>query len=375
MTTFRLQNTDGPGTHVFIIGVGDYPHLKEGSGDTSPDHRGMGQLTSPQISAMAMLDWVNSTLYNPEAPLKSIEVLISQATPAQFTDSDGLSQQIAPATWRNFEASVRAWKQRADSDSSNVAIFYFCGHGIGDGINTHLLMGDAGQSASLLRDAAHVNALRLAMRDCAAVNQLYLIDACRTVDLALVMNPYDSSQSGLPDPKVLKIFRGQNPVLFSARLGEQAFGAPEQVSIFTRALLDGLNRCAVFRPHGRLWAVSPHQLQQAIAALMDDFSGAPHCPADGLSGTGFQVHVLTTVPEVVVHVRLNNQAANESAEISYTSAGNRVVRPDFAHPWRTFVPHGQCSVEALFHPDARLTAAPVEILMIPPFQNITLEVL
>lgn len=375
MTTFRLQTDEDPGTHVFIIGVGNYPHLKDGSGEPSTDHRGMGQLTSPPASAMEMLNWVDSTLYNPDAPLKSIEVLISQVGPAQFTDRDGLTQEIAPATWRNYETSVRAWKNRANSNAGNVAIFYFCGHGMGDGINTHLLMEDAGQSENLLRDAAHLHALRLAMGDCAALKQLYFVDACRTVDLALVMNPFDSSQSGLPAPKLLKIFRGDNPTLFAARQGEQAFGAPGQVSIFTQALLDGLNRCAVFRPHGRQWAVSPQQLQQAIAALMDDFSGIPQCPADGLSGMGFQIHVLTKAPEVVVHVSLNNKAANDSAQISYTSAGNRVTRPDLAHPWRTFVPHGQCSVEALFHPEAQLTATPVEIFMIPPFQNITLEVL
>lgn len=374
MTTFRLQDTEGPGTHVFIVGVGDYPYLKDGSGPTSADHRGMGQLTSPPVSAMAMLSWVDSTLYNPEAPLKSIEILISQVGQAQYTDSDGLTQQIDPATWRNYEASVRAWKARSSSDAGNVAIFYFCGHGLGDGVNTYLLMEDAGQSANLLRDAIQVNALRLAMRDCSALKQLYLIDACRTIDLALVMNPYDMSQSGLEPPKVLKIFKGENPVLFSARIDEQAFGAPGEVSTFTTALLCGLNRCAVFRPNGRQWAVAPQQLQQAIAAIMDDFSGTTNCPADGLSGMGFQIHVLTTAPEVVVHIRLNNEAANESAEIRCTSAGQRVVRPDFSHPWRTFVPHGHCSVEALFHPEVGLQSAPLEIFLVPPFQNITLEV-
>lgn len=375
MTTFRLQADDGPGTHVFIIGVGNYPHLMDGSGTISSENRGMRQLTSPPVSAIEMLEWVDSTLFNPDAPLKSIEVLISQVDPAQFTDRDGRTEHIAPATWGNYEASVRAWKQRANSNAGNVAIFYFCGHGMGDGINTHLLMQDAGQSSNLLRDAAQVHALRLAMGDCASLKQLYLIDACRTVDLALVLDPSAPSQSGLPPSNVLRVFKGDNPVLFSARYGEQAFGAPEEASLFTKALLDGLNRCAVFRPNGRQWAVSPHQLQQAIAALLDDFSGLSQCPADGLSGVGFQIHVLTKAPEVVVRVSLTNHAANESAQISYTSAGNRVVRPDFSHPWRTFVPHGQCCVEALFHPEVQLTVTPVKIYMIPPFQNITLEVL
>lgn len=375
MTTFRLQDTEGPGTHVFIIGVGDYPHLKDGSGTLSVNHRGMGQITSPPVSAMEMLRWVDSTLNNPDAPLKSIEVLISQVGQAQFTDSDGLTQLIAPATWDNYETSVFAWKQRANSCSENVAIFYFCGHGMGDGVNTYLLMSDAGKSAKLLRHAANVRALRLAMGSCSALKQIYLIDACRTIDLALVMDPYDSDQSGLPEPDILEIFKGANPVLFSARIGEQAFGTPGQVSVFTEALLNGLNRCAVFRPHGLHWAVSPHQLQVAIAALMDDFSGTEQCPADGISGKGFQIHVLTKAPEVVVDVYLSNKAANGMADISYTSAGNRVIRPDLSHPWRTFVPDGQCLVEATFAPTAQFTSQPVTVFMVPPFQKVTLEVI
>ncbi|WP_339430486.1 caspase family protein [Pseudomonas sp. EA_65y_Pfl2_P78] len=374
MTTFRHQETEGPGTHVFIIGVGDYPYLKDGSGRTSPDHREMGQLTSPPVSAMAMLNWVDTTLYNPDAPLKSIEVLISQVGQAEYTDADGLSQQIDPATWGNYEASVQAWKTRASSDPKNVAIFYFCGHGLGNGVNTYLLTEDAGHTANLLRDAFQVNALRLSMRDCRALNQLYLIDACRTLDLAVVLDPNDISQSGLQRPTVLTVFKGTNPVLYAAQMDKQAYGAPGQVSIFTAALLDGLNRCAVFRVNNQRWAVAPLQLQQAIAAIMDESTDGPACPADGLSGIGFPIHVLKTVPEVLIHVRLNNEDVHHSAEISYTSTSLRKVRPDLSHPWRTFVPHGQCSVAALFQPETKLTSEPQDIFLVPPFQNITLEV-
>ena len=374
MTAFRLQETEGPGTHVFIIGVGNYPYLKDGSGRTSPDHREMGQLTSPPVSAMAMLRWVDTRLYNPDAPLKSIEVLISQVDQPDYTDADGLTQQIDPVTWGNYEASVKAWKARASSDPKNVAIFYFCGHGLGNGVNTYLLTEDAGSSANLLRDALQVNALRLSMRDCSALKQLYLIDACRTLDLAVVLDPNDISQSGLPRPTVLTVFKGTNPVLYAAQMDKQAYGTPGEVSIFTAALLEGLNRCAVFRVNNERWAVGPLQLQQAIAAIMDDSTDGPACPADGLSGTGFPIHVLTTRPEVLIHVRLDNENVHHSAEISYTSADLRMIRPDLSHPWRTFVPHGQCSVGALFQPETKLTSKPQDIFLVPPFLDITLEV-
>lgn len=374
MTTFRLDDSEGPGTHVFIIGVGAYPHLKDGIGQTHPKHREMKQLTSPPKSAMAMLEWFDRTLNNPQAPLKSIEVLISEPQASTYTDANGLVAEIAAATWNNFEASVQAWFERANADSSNVAIFYFCGHGIGDGINTYLLMEDTGSKKDLLMSALHLSAFRIAMGACKAQKQVYLIDACRTVDLATVFTPHMPAQSGLEPGNVFEVFEGSNPVLYSARQGEQAFGEPENVSDFTKALLEGLTRCAVFRPNGKHWAVSPQELQKAIAALMDDFSGKPQCPADGIVGTGFQIHVLSGPPEVVVHVSLDNEKANASAEISYTTKERRGTRMDKAHPWRTFIPCGQCFVEAQFAPPSEFSAVTLETTLYPPFQNILLEV-
>jgi hypothetical protein len=374
MTAFRIDPTAGPGTHVFIVGVGAYPHLKDGTGRPTAQHRNLAQLTSPPLSALAMLEWVDKTLNNPQAPLKSIEVLVSQPQPATYTDSQGHTEEIAAATWLNFETSVQAWFDRADSDPDNVAIFYFCGHGIGDGINTYLLMGDTGQSPDFLRSALHLNAFRIAMGVCKAQKQVYFIDACRTVDLATVLSRQAPCQSGLPQGNVMAVFSGANPVLHSARQGEAAFGDPGQVSYFTEALIEGLTRCAVFRPNGKHWAVSPQELQKAIAALMDDFSGKPQCPADGIVGTGFQLHVLPGAPEVVVHVSLDTEKASASAEISYVTKTRNDLRRDKSHPWRTFIPFGQCVVHAQFAQPSAYSATSLDTSVYPPFQNILLEV-
>ena len=77
-----------------------------------------------------MLEWVDKTLDNPDAPLKSIEVLISQPNPATYTDANGLTLQIDSAIWNNVSAAAHAWRDRSDSDPQNVAMFFFCGHGL-----------------------------------------------------------------------------------------------------------------------------------------------------------------------------------------------------------------------------------------------------
>lgn len=375
MTTFRLDGTEGPGTHVFIVGVGTYPHLKDGKGTPTPQPMGMGQLTSPPLSAMKLLEWVDRELDNPLAPLKSIEVLVSQPTLAQYLDRDGHAQPIAGATLANFVKAAQAWFDRAGSDPGNVAIFYFCGHGLGDGLNSQLLLEDYGSENKPLRHAINFSAFRLSMGACKATKQLFLLDACRVVDPTMLLDPYNLGDSGLAPGNVTRMpSQVANPVIYAARAGEQAFGPPNGVSYFTEALLQGLGRCGVYLSKGIRWAVSPNQLQLAIAGLLDDYSGKPHCPVDGLVGTGFEIHFLNKSPEVVVSVSLRPSATHADATIKATCSGVEYVRQDRNHPWRTFLPSGQCAVNAEFAPPPKYKVAPITLHLQPPWQEIELEV-
>jgi len=375
MTTFRLDESEGPGTHVFIVGVGAYPHLKGGTGKETPQPLGMGQLTSPPLSAMKLLEWVDCELSNPLAPLKSIEILVSQPTPAQYVDKAGLVAEISGATLANFVKAADTWCARAGSDPSNVAIFYFCGHGLGDGLNSQLLLADYGSENRPLRHAINFSAFRLAMGACKATKQLFLLDACRVVDPTMLLDPFNLGDSGLAPGNVTKMpTHVANPVIYSAKAGEQAFGPPNGISYFTEALLHGLGRCGVYLSKGTKWAVSPNQLQMAIAGLLDDYSGKPHCPVDGLVGTGFEIHFLGKSPEVVVSVSLRPSAPHVEATIKATCSGKEYVRQDPIHPWRTFLPSGRCAVNAEFAAPQKFKALPVTLHLHPPWQEIELEV-
>lgn len=373
MTTFRLDASPGPGTHVFILGVGKYPHLKDGNGRPAADHRGLGQLTSPPHSAMAMLEWFDKNLHNPDAPLKSIEVLVSQDPPVTYTDTQGKTATIDEASWAKFEDAADAWFKRHDTDPDNVAVFYFCGHGTGDGTQTYLMMSDTGAGV-FLRNALTFTAFRMGVGQSKALKQLFLIDACRTVDVALLLSGAAAPvNSGLP-VNVTRIHQGHSPVLYSARMGERAFATPGRISDFTAALLEGLNRFGVFKLHGRSWVVQPKELQSAVSALMDDFSGKPPCDLDGIKGNGFPLHVLRQPPEVVVHVMLDDPAASATASISCHAAGKDVVRTTGDHPWRTALPEGHCDFKASFAQPSAYQAATDSQYLKPPFQDVRLEV-
>lgn len=373
MTTFHADTSDGPGTHVFIVGVGDYTHLTNGTGKVTQQPMGMGQLSSPPLSALMLLQWFDRELNNPTAPLKSIEVLISERAGSSYTDAANTTAGIQGATLDNFIASAEAWYARADSHPDNVAIFYFCGHGLNDGLNTQLLLSDYGRDQRPMRHAINLSGFRLAMGNCRSNKQLFLIDACRIIDPTLILDPYQLGDPGLYPGNITKM-NANSPVIHAARSGEQAFGPVGGVSYFAEALLQGLSRCGVHHWKGSSWVVTPTHLQLALAGLLDDFSGKPACPADGIVGTGFGIHHLRTPPEVAVLVTLNPSAAHADAVIRATCSGIPHVRTNREHPWRTFLPIGPCDVDALFAPPAQFTATPKSLQLHPPWQEIELEV-
>lgn len=285
MTTLKLDLAEGPGTHVFIVGVGRYDYLRGGKKGPIDRDGGMGQLTSSPVSAAAMLNWCITSLHNPRAPLMSIEMLMSESDErVRYPGSDGSDIEIDDANLRNFEQAAKAWFERANSHPDNVAVFYFCGHGLGDGMSTQLLLSNYGESARPLRDAINFNGFRMAMHSCQAKSQIYFIDACRVVDSALLIDPHNLGESGLGVVNPMRTHRGSNPVFFAARNGRQAFGDPGQVSSFTAALLSALCKHGVRRNRYQEWAVTPQALQQAVAALMDDFTGVSCCE---VNHTGF----------------------------------------------------------------------------------------
>jgi hypothetical protein len=51
-----------PATHAIVVGVGAYPHLNGGTGVLTPDHDGMGQLSSPPVSAHMFAAWLIESL-------------------------------------------------------------------------------------------------------------------------------------------------------------------------------------------------------------------------------------------------------------------------------------------------------------------------
>jgi hypothetical protein len=235
---YQAQNLSpkDPQTHALVIGVGRYPHLSKVDARLKP-------LTSPAISAKAFAHWlVNTPLTNPAAPLGTVELLLSPLNPAdqQYELPDESTVAIDSASLPNIRRSFEAWFNRCNTLKGNVALFYFCGHGLHKA-TLALLPENFGQNSSNeWADTINFEATFEGMRStCQAQTQCYIIDACRQVDIAsLRTSAFGGQALGKNDalsrnnPATLKIF--------ATGVGEPAFGEENQVSRLTSVLLQAL---------------------------------------------------------------------------------------------------------------------------------------
>lgn len=258
-----------PGTHVLIIGVGDYPNSKKpGAHSTAAAAFGAYPLDSPPLSARAMADWFFSEFHNPAAPLASVDLLLSDSRSKSYRVPGTQADCIIPcADFTNISAAFSAWHDRCDSDLNNLAVFYFCGHGV-EGQNRVLIPSDF----PVLNEASRPNFTRLinfdatlqGMAYCRAKHQFYLLDSCRTVAPA-PLKEYPLGVA-LTDPDLEKPQHVRAQPVFTVPAGTAAFGRHTQVSAVTNLLLHALSGAGA-RDSGGLWRVSGESLVDGCRAV------------------------------------------------------------------------------------------------------------
>ena len=186
---FFSTGKPGPGLHALVIGVGAYAHLEGGSGTEIEDplrYGNLGQLTSPPRSALAFANWLRESNHDRwKAPLATIELLISPAP--SDPDPAGSSLIFPDATIDGILAAFDAWTQRCGSDANNVAVFYFCGHGL-QSEEQILLASDFGRYSNHFRGAFAFDSTREAFLQRLPKTQCFFVDACREVTVGVVEN-------------------------------------------------------------------------------------------------------------------------------------------------------------------------------------------
>jgi hypothetical protein len=367
----------GPATHAVVIGAGDYPHLSGGGAALYSQHGGMRQLSSPPISALRFADWLVRSFRHPTKPLASVALLASDASPVSFVHpTNRTTHAVERAEFPNVQECVRAWKGRADSSPDNLAIFYFCGHGIANGADVALLMSDFGADPDAALDAAlDFRRFHLAMEKCKAREQCFFVDACRSGDSNIVdAAGYAGRPILTPSTRRDRSLRQRlAPAFFSTLAGEKAYAQTGELSRFTSCLLRAFRGAGADDPDGNWW-VDTLQLARAIQLMMQrtkkqGFVEEQNSPVDYASM--IQFHHLPAGPEVPVVVTCVPELHNEKATITCTPGAGPLVRDARTGDWEIDLPLGSYSFSAEFDGQPRVHA---DVSVRPAMRIVKLQV-
>ena len=379
MTALIDDGKADPGTHVLLIGVGSYPFLKGGTpGQTFALNMGMDQLSSPPVSVQALARWFTEKrlvvksghkvllevdgFNNSDRPLRSLEVLCSDATPFSLNDSTGAAIEVERARIPAVTQAVTNWSDRAGRNAENLAVFYFCGHGLafGEAQNSLLLEDFGGNKLKPMGDAIAFDQMRMGlMRHCAARYQCHLIDACRAPPSKAFLEMFGDESTGDPivTAGVSRQLRDKTaPVYFATGLASAAYGLTDQPSLFTQGLLLAM-RGAASRDRDDHWEVQVPALAEGInkcVASLAFQAQLQYCqPRD--TGPELTLHLLQAEPEAVVKILMRDQALLAKTVLAHVQEPSGEMRSDvrtvrdipMATPWWVRLAPGQYRFEAL----------------------------
>jgi hypothetical protein len=256
-----------PATHVLIIGVGKYDFGRDkGASLVAGD---LAQLSSPPISARAVANWFMTEFENTDRPLASVAMLLSEPTPSVFHTAEGRTVDVPAANLQNTKSAMRHWAGRIGAHPSNMAVFYFCGHGISLGQRAALLLSDFGDPEDTYSGAIDFDKLRGTLKNSAADQQLFLLDCCRTKADQLYAHETDIGS------RVLSVPPGSRPqggtpkqcVLLPTIEGEEAFGRRDRESVFAASFLDAVRFAAPLDETGQ-WISTTSLILNAVDRLI-----------------------------------------------------------------------------------------------------------
>ena len=314
----------------------------------SPHHDGMGQLSSPTVSARAFAEWLINSYWNPKKPLDSVALLLSEEPAADFVNPR-TSARLNPerASYANVSSAIKDWAKRGAENPNNLLIFYYCGHGIAQGTDMSLLLSEYGDDDDApLDEALDFRTFRLVMSQNAPGQQIYFVDACRDSTDTLIST---LRQTGRVPIQIARGASAETPVFYATLGGEDAFGKKGEISYFTKALLKGLNGMGSDNPEGE-WLVTTTRLKEAIDFEMRRAFEAgvqrKQVPTSDEMLT-FEIHRLKSEPEVPVTVTCEPDRYNGQAEFVCVRGGvERERRPPLDDTWTLSLPVGEYEFRA-----------------------------
>ncbi len=370
-----------PGTHAIVIGVGNYPYLVGGAAPQSERfnrHEGMGQLSSPPLSARSLASWLLTEFANTKRPLASLALLVSEEETQPLEAQPLVPEPVVPpsATFANIDSAVRAWKRRGDAHPDNLMLFFFSGHGVSQGTDQLLLAEDFGQNhENPFAMAVHFPGLFAGMKSCVSLNQYYILDTCRSASSLLIESYRRGGNLPVGQPIIFnygpaRTGNWQTACLFSTLMGQNAYSREGRETVFVDTLLQSLRSYGSYRvTEDDSWRVSTDSLKKGVEHLLGRNPEQSQWTA--LYGhSEFDLHYLKEPPKVSVTIRCQPQENNRVATLSYM-LNERVIdsRPPRKKDWETVIPYENYTFMARF-PEQRIVQK--RDVVIPPHHFINL---
>lgn len=270
MTLLIDRHIDGPKTHAFIIGVGNYPHAKAGRG-VQENLRRVPNLPSAADSAKLMCDWLLDNKDRLAVPLATLEVLISD--PGDPNNRYPWARgPVGTATDANVSTRGLEWYDRVVAEPGNVAFFYCCGHGASHRQQPVLFLEDLNQPTVNVWKHINLDSLAQALRKSQSISAAFLFsDACGQFVPEFDLGGTQDCRF-FHDPGLFAATRNQVSLLCAAAKGqlayegEEAAGSPLKFGCFTQAVLKGLSGSSARWSRNR-WGVSSRDLLGDLKSL------------------------------------------------------------------------------------------------------------
>jgi len=376
-------NPPVPRTHALVIGVGDYPHLRNGTltlaGQPAAVSLSLGQLTSPPVSAGAFADWMVTRFRNDERPLGTVELLLSpgiykpgEAAYGKLGLAPAAEIPVENATLNNIRAAFSRWLARCNGRHT-TALFYFCGHGVSKGEASLLLPEDFGADPTTPFDRCiDLTATHRFMGQALPDAQYFFIDACREEPFELLTaqeKPGVTLKGGTAAP-----FRDRDaPIFAAAARSKKAHGPDHGVSYFTQGLIRCLDGVGARKKAGQWRVASPH-LHEGLEVMLERIEQENADKKLDLSkGVGGESNMVQPIHfpvsgRVLIDVTCVPDTALPQADLYILDAqGNRVSeRKHQPTPWLHEIPAGHYRVGADFPTGSTFACPPGELTQIAP---------
>lgn len=337
MTELSREVADGPRAHALVIGVGHYRYSKNGRDPNDELKIRPAQLTSPPHSALAFANWLLAPPDHgyapppgdlPPAPLASVELLVStrndELTSYRRPDT-GEIVNLDKATLSNVQEAFDRWRDRLWDKPNDVGFFFFSGHGYRAGETLALLLEDFGKDAKQpFAHAFDFDETRRGLAMCAAKRQFFFVDACQTAKSKSVRRNPARSLISDDDGRVPST---DSIVFYAAADSTKAFGAPDAVSNFTEAVLEGLGGLGCFEDEDQRWVARTDLLYTAIEQTLHHLRETRDAPKQIPASTNGSTPIHTigaTVPMVPCTVWCEPKEADVHARLSVHLDGTEV---------------------------------------------------